>query len=131
MLHHADKFASYTMVEAKGVKKAFRVFYTQLAEALPMDDLSANLYANELLPGNHKAKMQSLSTQKEKAQYFLDEVIKPGLSIGYVEQFNKMIAIMESSDNPVMKYLAKRIKEYALGDIPSFRDDCGTFVLYK
>ena len=113
------------VVEVEGAKRAFTKFYAKLTEALPVNDLLADLYANKLLPGNHKAKVESLNTQKEKAQYFLDEIIKPGLSIGYTRQFNKMIYVMKSSDNPVVKYLAKQIRDCALGAPPSSSDDNG------
>ena len=113
------------MAEIEGAKKAFTKFYAKLTEALPMNDLLADLYTKRLLPGNHKAKVESLSTQKEKAQYFLDEVIKRGLNIGYTLQFNGMITVMESSDDPVVKYLAKEIQECALGVSPNSSDDNG------
>ena len=70
-----------------------------------------------------------MNTQKEKAQYFLDEVIKPGLNIGYTGQFNGMINIMETSDNPVVNYLAKQIQECAQGTSSSSSDDNGMYVL--
>ena len=112
------------MVEV-GVKKAFKKFYNELTEALPMNDLLAEFSASKLLSGNHKNILESLSTQKEKAKYFLDQVIKPGLNIGYTEQFNKMINVMESSDDPVVKYLVKQIQEYMLDVSPSSDDDNG------
>ena len=113
------------MVDVEGAKRAFTAFYAKLTEALPIKDLLAELYANKLLPGNHKAAVESLSTKIEKAQYFLDEVIKPGLNIGYIGQFNKMITVMESSDDPVVNYLAKQIQECAHGVSLSNSDDNG------
>ena len=113
------------MVE--GAKRAFEMFYGKLIEALPINDLLSDLYASKLLRGNAKAKVktkvESLRTQKEKAKYLLNEVIKRGLSVGNVEQFNKMITVMESSDDPVVKHLAKQIQECALGVSPSSSDD--------
>ena len=123
--------SAYTMVEVEGAKRAFEMFYEKLIETLPINDLLSDLYASKLLrgkaKGNDKAKVktkvESLSTQKEKAKYLLDEVIKPGLSVGNVEQFSKMITVMESSDNPVVKQLAKQIQECALGISPSSSHD--------
>ena len=112
------------MDEIDVVKRAFTKFYNKLTEALPMDDLLAEFSASKLLSGNHKNTLESLSTQKEKTQYFLDEVINPGLNIGYTGQFNKMINVMESSDDPVVKYLVKQIQEYVLDVSPS-NDDNG------
>ena len=85
--------------------------------------MQTEFVANKLLPGDHKAKVESLSTQKEKAQYFLDTVIKPGLSIGYTEPFNKLIIIMESSDNGTVQFLAKEIQKRVVGVSSIFSDD--------
>ena len=77
-------------------ESAFQKFYPKLAKVLPMESLSTEFYSNGLLPGNHKAKIDALPTQKEKAGYFLDYVIKPGLEVGYIGQFDKMLTIMET-----------------------------------
>ena len=113
------------MDEVDVVKKAFTKFYNKLTEALPMNDLLADFCTSKLLSGNHKNILESLSTQKEKAQYFLDKVIKPGLNIGYTEQFNKMINVMKSNDDPVVKYLVKQIQDYMLAVSPSSDDNNG------
>lgn len=107
------------MIEVEGAKKALIKFYAKIIEALPINDLLSDLHANKLLPDNHKAKVECLSTQREKAKYFLDEVIKPGLSVGYIEQFNKMIAVMKSSDDSTVKRLAKQIIMCSLDISPS------------
>ena len=111
------------MTKVEDAKSVITKYYAELIEVLPIDDLLAHLDANKLLSSNHKAKVESLSTRKEKTQYFLDEVIKPGLSVGYTEQFNKMITVMESNDDPVVKHLVKQIQECALGVSPSSSDD--------
>ena len=111
------------MVDAESAERAFKKFYAKLTQALPINELVADLYANNLLPGRHKSKVDAISTQEEKAQYFLDEIIKPGLSIGYTGQFNKMISVMESSDNPVAEYLGKQVREWAIGASSSSDDD--------
>ena len=53
-----------------------------------------------------------MATDKEKAQYFLDKVIKPGLQIDYTEQFDEMLLIMQSSDDPPVKYLADKVMKF-------------------
>ena len=93
--------------------EVFKKFYEELTTALPINDMTEKLYSNSLLPGNQKAKVQSLSTPKEKAQHFLDAVIRQSLEIGYTEQFDKLISIMKSSDDPTLKHLAKRIREHS------------------
>ena len=47
------------MVKVEGAKRAFTKFYAKLTEVLPVNDLLADLYANRLLPGNHKAMVES------------------------------------------------------------------------
>jgi len=76
-----------------------------------MNDMSSDLYSNDLLPGNHKAKIEALDTQKEKAEYFLDNVIEPGMAIGYTGVFNDLLRVMENSDNRPLKDLAGKIKK--------------------
>ena len=111
------------MDDVEHARKVFRVFYAKLSE-LSMNDLVAELYANELLPGDHKAKVESHGTQREKAQYFLDSVIKPSLNIGCTEPFNKLITIMESSDNYALQFLANQIRKYYGVGVPNvFSDD--------
>ena len=78
---------------------------------LQINDMIGELYTNNLLPGDHMPKVELLSTSKEKAEHFLDEVIKPSLKIGYTEQFDILINIMESSDNGMLKFLAQEIGE--------------------
>ena len=105
------------MADPKDVNefKAFKKFYVQLTEVLPISDLVDGLFANNLLPGDHKAQVKVLRTQKEKSRYLLDEVIEPGLRVGIIEQFSKMIDIMESCDDHVAIKLAKQMKDYLLG----------------
>ena len=79
---------------------------------LPMDNISSDLYSNDLLPGDYKAKIEAMDTQRRKAEYFLDHVIKPGMEIGYTGQFDEMLKVMGKSDNPPVKFLAGKIKEF-------------------
>ena len=71
------------MVNAMDV---FKRFYSELTEVLPMviSTLMTRLYSDKLLSGNHKDCIDSLATSKEKTEYFLDKVIKPGLETGYL-----------------------------------------------
>ena len=61
-----------------------------LTESLPTSSLTSTLHSQRLLPGNHEDKIESLGIDKEKAQYFLDKVIKPGLEFGDTDPFDKM-----------------------------------------
>jgi len=91
--------------------KAFKEFYSKLVKVLPMDDIS-DLYSNDLLPGDNKAKIEALDTQRRKAEYFLDHVIKPGMEIGYTGQFDEMLKVMDNSEHPPVKFLIGKIKDF-------------------
>ena len=105
---------SCTMADVECFRKAFKEFHIKLTE-LPINDMIEELYTKNLLPGDHKAKVKSQSTPKEMAQHFLDAVIKPSLEIGYTQQFEQLISIMESSDNPALPFLAQQIRESMAG----------------
>ena len=96
-----------------------QTFFSQLILVLPMDNLSL-FNSQGLLPGNHKNKIKSLTTQPEKAEYFLDSfldnVIRPGLEIGYDKQFKDLLKLMENSDDSKVKHLADKITT-ALTDV--------------
>ena len=92
---------------------AFKKFYPSLQEILPVDVLTTQFFAKGLLSNAHKEKLDGLSAtramNKEKAKFFLDEVIAPGLKIGYTQQFDEMLAIMTNTDEPPVKFLASEI----------------------
>ena len=88
----------------------FRNFYLKLSKVLPMKTILTGFYSRGLLPGDHKANIEALDTQKQKAEYFLDYVIKPGIEIDYMGQFDEMLKVMEVSDDPAVKFLAGKIR---------------------
>ena len=92
---------------AEGV---FRTFYAKLLKVLPMKTIVIEFYSRNLLPGDHKANIEALDTQKQKAEYFLDYVIKPGIEVGYTGQFDEMLKVMEISDDPAVKFVVGEIK---------------------
>lgn len=114
------------MDEVKVAKRAFKKFYPELIKVLPITDLLPEFFANDLLSGEQKAKIESQSTRKEKTGYFLDEVIKRGLDIDYTEQFNKMIFIMDSSDDDVTRYLAQQMRALVISCSIASSEDNGT-----
>ena len=91
-------------------ESAFQKFYPKLLKVLPISSILSDFYSRGLLPGDHKANIDALDTQKRKAEYFLDSVIKPGLEVGYMGQFDEMIKVMESSDDPAVKFVAGEIR---------------------
>jgi len=94
---------------AKSAKDTFKEFYSKLLEVLPINPLTSQFYSRNLLSNDHKGKLDALMTDKDRAEYFLDKVIKPGLQIDYTKQFDEMLLIMQNSDDPPVKYLADEI----------------------
>ena len=90
----------------------FKKFYVQLVKNLPMNDslFTAELFSNDLLPGNLKEHVESLPTKSEKASYFLDHVIKPSVTSDDGSSFDKLLNVMEDSDHQGVKELAKLIR---------------------
>ena len=95
----------------KDTKDIFKEFYPKLLEILPVDWLTPQLYSKGLLSSAHKDKLDALPAYKQRAKCFLDEVIEPGLKIGYMDQFDEMRAIMVKSDDPAVKFLANEINK--------------------
>ena len=91
----------------------FKKFYPNLLGILPVDVLTTQFFSKSLLSGNHKENLDGLlaakATHRVKAKYFLDEVIAPGLKIGYRQLFDEMLAIMKDSDDPTVRSLANEI----------------------
>ena len=92
--------------------EVFREFYFKLVEMLPMDDaiFIAKLYSLNLLPGDLKEYIASLTTKADKATHFLDHVIKPSVMIGDGCCFNKLLNMMEDNEYQGVKKLAQLIK---------------------
>ena len=117
---------------ARSPKNAFKDFYSKLLEVLPTCHLIPQFYSKNLLSDDHKYKLDALTTDREKAEYFLDKVIKPGLQIDYTEQFDEMLLIMQDSDDPPVKYLANEVKKFleqpevSLG--MSYNVECTNFI---
>jgi len=86
-------------------------FSPRLLETLPMDDaiFIAKLRSAGLLPGNLKAEIKSLKTSADKADYFLDCVILPSISIDQTT-FHKFLKVMEESGYDTVSTLARHIK---------------------
>ena len=93
----------------------FKNFYSKLTKVVPMviNDLVTVLYSDKLLSSNHKDCIDSLTTDKEKTEYLLGKVIKPGLEINYTKLFDEMLRVMESSDDPTVNYLVNEIKKFS------------------
>ena len=91
--------------------EVFKQFFVELVTMLPVDDtlFLAKLFSCGLLPGNLMNKVMGKDTPAEKAMCFLDGKIKRDISIGDFKSFNKLLDIMEESENGSLKDLAKKI----------------------
>ena len=105
------------------VMDVFKKFYLELTKVLPMiiNILVTTFYSSTLLSGDHKGRIDSLPTDREKTEYFLDKLIKPGLEIKYTEQFDEMLKVMTNSDDPAVKYLVDEMQKLsASNSVSSF-----------
>ena len=92
--------------------EVFTEFYDELVAILPMDDsrFVAKLFTHKLLPGNLKQRIEAKQTVEDKATYFLDHAIEPGVSVDNSESFCKLLELMGKSGNITLKTLADKIK---------------------
>ena len=76
-----------------------------------MDDeyFVAQLYANDLLPGDLKNEIKSLTTSAKKATKFLDDVIQPAVTSNRNEMLNILLTVMRNSGNNDVIQLAENI----------------------
>ena len=93
-------------------RKAYDNHVENLVKCLPMEDAHfiTTLSAQKLLPGDNENKIEKLSTQAEKASYFLKHVIKPALDIDETSDFEKLLIIMQNCGYNHVQKLAGTIK---------------------
>ena len=86
-------------------------FLSQLIEILPMDDATfiSALFSANLLPGNLKAEVKSLSTSADKADYFLDHAIFPNIDNDKTN-LEKLLNVLEKSNNAAVKNVATEVR---------------------
>ena len=97
-----------------------------------INNLVTTLYSKELLSGDHKSRIESLLTDKEKTEYFLDRVIKPGLEIKYTKQFDEMLRVMGTSDDSAVNYLVDEMRKFTMSSVDQIQSaTCkGTIILW-
>ena len=74
----------------------FECYYSDLLRFLYMNDVNfiLALHKHELLNGDVQNALLSVSTTSEKASYFLENVMKPGINY---EKFRKLLSAMKNS----------------------------------
>jgi len=90
----------------------FEKYYQALVETLPMKAVSflAQLEEHSLLPTDIMDTLDSLKASAERASYFLDTIIKPGICDNNNERFNMLLRVMRKSNYDHVRDLAIRIK---------------------
>ena len=70
---------------------------------------TANLYSNDLLPGDLKNDIELISTKAQKATKFLDSVIKPTIDSDDGTRFGVLLEVMKDDEDDSVKRLADTI----------------------
>ena len=101
-----------TQVVPMAHSDAYHKYLEKLVKCLPMDDTHfiTKLSSQKLLPGDTDRKINALSTEPEKARYFLNHVIKPALDIDNISNFDKLLSVMQNCDYSHVENLATNIK---------------------
>jgi len=88
--------------------KVLEKYYLAIILSLPMKDITflAELQNHNLLSDNTKADLQSLSTNREMASYYVETVIKPELSQGTHFNLNNLLMVMMESTYDSVKEIA-------------------------
>ena len=102
---------------AEEAKRAVKKCYPDLLKLLPINELVIRFYSRDLLPFNRKSELDSLNLPKEKVRYFLDEMVMPGLDIGYAGHFDEMVTMMKESDDILVRRLVKKLMQDETPDV--------------
>ena len=97
----------------KSSTELYKRYYVALTLLLPFNDANFmdKLLKHDLLPGDVKSKLESLTVHNERSSYFLDNVIKPALVVGNNSHFVSLITIMKVSEHDNVKDLATMIEK--------------------
>ena len=97
----------------RSATELFEHFYRTLVFLLPIKDADFmdELLKHDLLPGDVKFKLESLTVHKQRSSYFLDKVIKPRLAVGNSRCFVSLLTVMKCNKHDNVKDLAKEIEK--------------------
>ena len=94
--------------------KVFEDYKEKLVRVLPMNDVifTTQLSTYKILPDSVDAhiKSRSLPTEPDKADYYLENVIKKSLDTDGTEEFEILITVMEKCGYRHVERLAKAMK---------------------
>ena len=92
--------------------KVYEKNLTKLVNALPMDDVTftTQLRSKKILPAGVNAHIKSLPIVSDKADYYLNNVIKKSLDIGEITEFKNLLTVMEKCEYSHIERLANKMK---------------------
>jgi len=101
-------FVEKALDSSVSMKQVLRENLYDLVNSLPMSDscFLAMLDNNISFVGDQKATMLAKDTDCDKASYFLDKIILPGIDTNFI----KLLSVMEAYGDTV-EILARKIKE--------------------
>ena len=104
---------SSNLMAGISINELFEHYYTALVHSLPIKDTDFldELFKHDLLPGDVKIKLESLTVHYKRSSYFLDNVIKPLVVVGDRKGFDNLLTIMKNCKYDNVKDLAKKIDE--------------------
>ena len=87
-------------------------YVEKLVKCLPMNDtlFITKLSQKRLLPGDTQREIKALPIATKKAEYLLDNVIKPALDIDNHSSFNKLLSVMKKCGYGHVEELSREIK---------------------
>ena len=96
----------------QSASELFDHYYQGLVHCLPMKNSTfmSQLRQHHLFPEDVSTTLESLTKSAEKASYFLDNVIKPGLNVGVDNCFSTLLTVMMESTLEHLVELAETIK---------------------
>jgi len=101
--------------------EVFETYYHGMISLLPMREphFILQLQSSSLLPTQVETILQSLRSSKEKASYFLDNVIKPELHDNVHNKLDQLLTLMMDDNNDDIKQFANKVKV----EITTLRND--------
>ena len=99
------------MSKHQSVCGLFNYYYQALIHCLPMKDdmFLSELRQHGLLPDDVNTTLESLDSSAKRASYFLDTILKPGVSSDGGNCLSKLLSLMKSSALENVAELAKKI----------------------
>ena len=90
------------------VKKIIREKYVELTR-LPIESILGDLFAKEVITLQQKGMIQSLTSNRQKMEYLLDNIIIPSLDINIAEKLKGFMEVMEKSDDLILTEMSKKL----------------------